>query len=358
MRTLACPLIALAIAAAAHAQMPPAKQLPTGAAPLNPSSASTKFTFVVAGDNRPAKATYPLTQPLLDIVAHLAAQPPAFVVWDGDTVFGKKETGIAGQYTEFLAAMRKLPAPLFNAPGNHELVVQTNIPCGTSADPWNAELPDWSGSMAATYGAAMAPAYGMFRYGNAAFLIVNTDDVPDVAIPSACEYNGFVGQAQLTALQTSLDQLSADKTVTHIFLFMHRPIHDDNGSQIVAPTAGTDYANRLAQFCSLIDNAAHPKVTFVFASHDHRLFVYPTPSNPDGPFTRTAPATDNPTFIVTGGAGAPLTGCNGTTGPAGSYFHYMTVAVDGSNVTVSVNPLYGTTPCATSASVPQPAGGR
>ena len=355
MRSLACSLIVLAVAAAAHAQMPPAKQLRTGAPPLNSSSASTKFTFVVAGDNRAAKATYPLTQPLLDTVARLAAHPPAFVVWDGDSVFGKRETGIAAQYAEFLGAMRTLPVPLFNAPGNHELVVQTNIPCGTKDDPWNAELPDWSGSMAATYGAAMSPAYGVFRYGNAAFLLVNTDDVPDVAVPSACEYNGFVGQAQLTALQASLDQLSADKSVAHIFLFMHRPIHDDNGSQIVAPTAGTDYANRLTQFRSLIDNAAHPKVTFVFASHDHRLFVYPTPSNPDGPFTRTAPATDNPTFIVTGGAGAPLTGCNGTTGPAGSYFHYMTVAVDGPSVTVSVNPLYGTTPC---LSAPQPAAAR
>src|SRR5882724_2705110 len=268
--------------------MPPAQQLPTGAAPLDPSPGTTKYTFVVAGDNRPAKATYPLTQPALDIVARLAAQPPAFVVWDGDVVFGKRLVGIASQYVEFLAAMRKLPVPLFNAPGNHELVVQTNIACGTKDDPWNAELPDWSGSMLAQY-SWLAPPYGMFRYGNAAFLVANTDDVPDVSIPSACEYNGFVGQAQLTALKASLDQLSADKSIAHIFLFMHRPIHDDNGSQIVATTAGTDYANRLAQFCALIDNNTHPKVTFVFASHDHRLFVYPTPSNLNGPFARSVP---------------------------------------------------------------------
>ena len=329
--------------------MPPAKQIPTGAAPLSPHPSVTKFSFVVVGDNRPAKSTDPLTRPLLDIAARLAAQPPAFIVWDGDTVFGKREVGIGAQYADFLAALRKIPSPVFNAPGNHELVVQTNIPCGTKDDPWNAEVPDWSGSMAAEYGRAMGPAYGMFRYGNAAFVLVNTDDAPDVAIPSACEYNGFVGQAQLTALQTSLDQLSEDKSVAHIFLFMHRPIHDDNGSQIVATTSGTDYANRLAQFCSLIDNNAHAKVTFVMASHDHRLWVYPTPSNPNGPFTRSVPATDNPTFIVTGGAGAPLTGCGGsaTSGPAGSYFHYTTVTVDGANVTVTVTPLYGTTPCAT-----------
>jgi hypothetical protein len=314
----------------------------------------------VAGDNRPAKATLPLTQPLLDMIGRLAAQPPAFVVWDGDAVFGKRQIGIAAQYVEFLGAVRKLPVPLFNAPGNHELAVQTNIPCGTKDDPWNSELPDWSGSLLAQYNYSMAPPYGVFRYGNAAFLLINTDDVPDLPIPSACDYNGFVGQAQLAALQTSLDQLSADKSVAHIFLFMHRPIHDDNGSQIVATTAGTDYANRLTQFRTLIDSNAHPKVTFVFASHDHRLFVYPTPSNPNGPFARTAPAASNPTFIVTGGAGAPLTGCRGATAaaaPAGSYFHYMTVVVDGANVTVSVNPLYGTTPCGSGAVSAQSPGG-
>jgi hypothetical protein len=352
MRSATASLAFLLVAFAAHAQMPAAQQLPTGAPPLAANPTATKFTFVVAGDNRPAKSTDPLTAPLLDIIGRLAAQPPAFVMWNGDAVFGKREAGIAAQYAAFLAALRKLPVPVFNAPGNHELVVQTNIPCGTKDDPWNAELPDWSGSMLARYGGSMGPAYGMFRYGNAALLVLNTDDVPDVAIPSACDYAGFVGGAQLNALQTSLDQLSKDDGVAHIFLFMHRPIHDDNGSQIVAPTPGTDYANRLAQFRSLIDTNAHPKVTFVFASHDHRLWVYPAPSNPNGPFTRSAPATENPTFIVTGGAGAPLEGCkhpaaNG--GPAGAYFHYMVVSVDGANVTVSVNPLYGTTPCATGA---------
>jgi hypothetical protein len=347
MRATIYSLVLSIAAVAASGQMPPAQQLPTGAAALAPNPSATKFTFVVAGDNRPAKSTDPITQPLLDIVSRLAARPPAFVVWNGDTVFGKREVGIAAQYADFLAPMRKLPVAVFNAPGNHELAVQTNMPCGTASDPWNAEIPDWSGSMLAQYSGTMGPAYGMFRYGNAAFLLVNTDDVPDVALPNACDYAGFVGQAQLTALQQSIDQLSADNSVQHIFFFMHRPIHDDNGSQIVAPTAGTDYANRLAAFRSLLDTDAHPKVTFVFASHDHRLFVYPTPSNPNGPFTRSAPATTNPTFIVTGGAGAPLEGCKkgSPAQPPGAYFHYVSVAVDGANVTVNVEPLYGTTPC-------------
>ncbi len=350
MRLITLAATSLLFAAAASAQtMPPIAPLPTGAPPLAPHLAATKYTFVVAGDNRPAHWPDPLTPALLDLINRVAANPPAFVVWDGDTVFGKRAIGIAAQYTDFLHALHKVPVPVFNAPGNHELVVQTNIPCGTKDDPWNSELPDFSGSMAVQYASSMSNAYGMFRYGNAAFLIVNTDDVPDLPIPSACDYVGFVGGAQLTALQKSLDALSTDAGVAHIFLFMHRPIHDDNGSQIVATTPGTDYANRLLQFTTLLDSNAHPKVTFVFASHDHRLYVYPPPANPNGPFTRSAPATTSPTFIVTGGAGAPLTGCGGANKPAGSYYHYTTVAVDGANVTVTIDPLYGTTPCATSA---------
>jgi len=335
-------LVFFAAAALAAQPIPPATQLSTGAPALKPHPNRTKFTFVVAGDNRPKKATDPLTQPFLDLVGRLVATPPAFVVWNGDTVFGKKAPGLKAEYDDFLHALNKLPVPVFNAPGNHELVVQTNIPCGQ----WSAELPDYSGAMPAEYVKKMGSPYGVFRYGNAAFILLNTDDVPDVAIPTACDYNGFIGATQLAALQTTIAQLSSDPSVAHIFFFMHRPIHDDNGSQIVAP-AGSDYATRLTQFRDLIDTNANSKVTFVFASHDHRLWVYPPPPDLNGPFARSVPATTNPTFIVTGGAGAPLEGCPGNA--VGAYFHYISVSVDGANVSVNVVPLYGTTPCATAA---------
>jgi hypothetical protein len=53
-------------------------------------------------------------------------------------------------------------------------------------------------------------------------------------------------------------------------------------------------------------------------------------------------------FIVTGGAGAPLSGCKkGGKGKPGAYFHYTTVTVSGPSVTVNVVPLYGTTLCGT-----------
>jgi len=340
-----CAVIVFVAASAFGQTFPVMTQLPTGAAPLA-SSASTNFTFVVAGDNRPAHSGDPLTTPLLDIVKQLAANPPAFVVWGGDTVYGKQDIGIDAQYAQFLAALKPVPVPVFNAPGNHEMVVQTMVACGTASDPYNGELPDFSGSMMASYTRSMAPLYGMFRYGNAAFLIINTDDVLDVTLANACDYNGYVGKAQLAALQATLAQLNADATVTHIFCFMHRPIKDKGGSQIGAAKGDTSpYATQVQAFRKTLDST-NSKITFVFASHDHLLYVDPAPKNANGPFPGSVPNSGKPTFIVTGGAGAPLSGCKkGKGGKPGSYYHYMTVTVNGSSVTVNVVPLYGTTPC-------------
>ena len=166
-------VVLLFVAASAFAQtFPMMTQLPTGAPALAASNSySSSFSFVVAGDNRPAHDGDPLTTPLLDIVKQLAATPPAFVVWGGDTVYGKQDIGIDAQYAQFLAAFKPVTVPVFNAPGNHEMVVRTMVACGTASDPYNGELPDFSGSMMASYKQSMAPPYGMFRYGNAAFLI-------------------------------------------------------------------------------------------------------------------------------------------------------------------------------------------
>ncbi|MEA2343067.1 MAG: hypothetical protein QOF63_1236 [Thermoanaerobaculia bacterium] len=339
--------VLLFVAASAFGQtFPVMTQLPTGA-PALASSSSSSFTFVVAGDNRPAHDGDPLTTPLLDIVKRLAAAPPAFVVWGGDTVFGKQDIGIDAQYAQFLAAFKPVPVPVFNAPGNHEMVVQTMVACGTASDPYNGELPDFSGSMMASYQKDMGPLYGMFRYGNAAFLIINTDDVLDVTLANGCAYNGYVGKTQLAALQATLAQLNSDATVTHVFCFMHRPIRDKGGSQIGAAKGDTSpYATQVQAFRKTLDGSNNAKITFVFASHDHLLYVDPPPANPNGPFTGSVPNSGKPIFIVTGGAGAPLSGCKkGKSGKPGSFYHYTTVTVNGSSVTVNVVPLYGTTPC-------------
>src|SRR3954451_4389432 len=110
-------LIAVLFAVPALAQMPSITPLPTGAPALPAEPSMTKFTFVVAGDNRPAHRGDPLTQPMLDIVSKLSTNAPAFVMWDGDLVFGKEAVKIGDEYTQVIDALKKVPVPVFNAPG-------------------------------------------------------------------------------------------------------------------------------------------------------------------------------------------------------------------------------------------------
>jgi hypothetical protein len=323
-----------ALLLAAATTFSPIQQIATGAPTLQPNSSATQFTFVVAGDNRPAKPGDGLTQPLTDIIAALEKAPPAFVVWNGDTISGKQTTGLQPQYVQFQGAFAKLTSPLFNAPGNHETV--TDITCGSNSGEWP------NASMLTQYGQYMAQPYGFFQYGNAAFVIVNTDDTLDVTLKNQCDYNGYVSPAQLSALTSKLAKLDKDGTVTHIFLFMHRPIHDD-GSHQIGDGKKDKYGKQVEAFRKAIDKGGYKKLLFVFASHDHRFYVYPEGASLSG----TSPGSGGkPTFIVTGGAGAPLSGCKKDgSGKDGAYYHYLAVNVNGGNVSITVNPLYGKTPC-------------
>jgi len=327
-----------AIILAATATFPTLTQLHTGAPTLNPSPGVTSFTFVVAGDNRPAKTGDPLTQPVQDIIIALEKTPPALIVWNGDTISGKDASKAPGQYSQFILAFAGLSAPLFNAPGNHELV--HDITCGTQS----AEYPYQD--VLTAYENAMSAPYGMFRYGNAAFVIVNTDDMPDLLVPGRCIYNGYVSKKQLHQLKATLAALETDATVTHTFLFMHRPIHDPgNSHQIGNGKKDTSaYNKQVEAFRRAIDHGGYKKLLFVFSSHDHLFDVYPKGAKLSG----TSPGTGGePTFVITGGAGAPLSGCTNPkkSGGPGSYYHYLSVAVAGANVTVTPVALYGTTPC-------------
>ena len=322
------------IAALLFATLSSINQLPTGAPTLQPSPSVTKFTFVVAGDNRPATRTPDVTQPLLDIVKAVAKNRPALIVWNGDTVSGKELQGLGKEYDHFLKAFASVQVPLFNAPGNHEMV--NDIKCGSD----KGEFP--SHDLLLAYGKSMSSASGVFRYGNAAFVVVNTDDLLDVPLKNQCTYNGYVSKAQLKSLTDTLSALDADTSVTHIFLFMHRPIHDQ-GSHQIGIAKMNEYGTQVEAFRKAIDHGGYKKLLFVFASHDHRFYVYPNGASLSG----TSPGSGGePVFLITGGAGAPLAGCSkGGSGKDGAYYHYLSVAVDGANVTITPVPLYGDKPC-------------
>jgi len=112
-----CPLtistiIAIAGSAASWAQS--AKPLPgTGSLPPAPG---TNYTFIVAGDNRPACAGMPQPPTPSTIMADAKARKAAFVLWTGDTISGLDSadpTAIAQQYKAFFAIAATAGAPVF-----------------------------------------------------------------------------------------------------------------------------------------------------------------------------------------------------------------------------------------------------
>lgn len=322
---------------AAAQSMPQLAPIPAGSKPLPPNPKAISFTFVVAGDNRPPKSDCPQPPQLGDIVKDIAALKPAFVLWDGDIVYGKEAKKAREQYPGFLAAIAPAGAPVFVAPGNHEMSLKGTVDCPTGK-PGKKEKPidqpDPSGKLAKEYRKAIGAPYGLFRYGNSAFIALNTDDALDADYqPSACEYNGFVGKVQVAALEATLKLLSSDDTVAHIFVFMHRPLHGYAAKDEIGPGSVKTIA-KLRKLLTAPSGKAwkYPKVSFVFASHEHLFYNYdPTGKvGQSGPFPRTDPSADGPSYLVTGGAGAPLNS-------HGGYYHYLTVTVDGAAVTATIH---------------------
>ncbi|HWS71696.1 MAG TPA: metallophosphoesterase [Thermoanaerobaculia bacterium] len=326
------------VTAAAVAQtLPQLAPIPAGSQPIAANQSATSFTFVVAGDNRPAHSHCMQPPQVGDIVTAVAALKPAFVLWGGDVVYGKDAKKAKAEYPDFLTAVTPAGAPIFVTPGNHELSLKGTVDCPTS-NPKKTEKPidqpDPSGKLAKEFVKAIGAPYGMFRYGNSAFVSVNTDDALDSDYqPSACEYNGFASKAQVAALEASLQALSADATVAHIFVFMHRPLHGLQSKDEIGPSS----VKQIAKLRKLLTAASgktwkYPKVSFVFASHEHLFYNYdPTGKvGQNGPFTRTDPSASGPSYLVTGGAGAPLNA-------HGGYYHYLTVTVDGASVTATIH---------------------
>ena len=327
-------LVFIASAIQAQDGFPPLVQLPTGAPALTTNPSVTKFKFAVAGDNRPATCcAQPAT--VTKIINAMAADQPSFVLWNGDAIFGKDYTVAPAQYAAFLSLFSRFNAPVFNAPGNHELSLKGGTSCKVGKSRIKKiDEPDRSGRLLQTYVASMKSApYGVFRYGNSAFVGINTDDPLDVATIGNCAYNGFVGNVQRNQLEVTLKKLSADSSVQHIIVFMHRPLKDV-GSHELGPLDGnwkSPYGAELKTFIDLMTAKSFPKMTMVFASHDHRYAAF-------GNLSRASPSSDGPTYLVTGGAGAPLSGCDDKP-KDGAYYHYLLVSVDGPKIDVTVRRL-------------------
>jgi hypothetical protein len=333
---------AMLLGAGVHAQtgtgFPPLPQVPQ-TPPLQDQPNATKFCFVVAGDNRPAKASLPQPQTPSQIFNDAQRFKPAFFLWSGDTIYGHKvdRKTLQQQYREFFKIAHLAKVPVFNSPGNHEMDTSSETVNG-----W-AETPD--PRLEAIYLEMMqfpknAPPYGAFNYGNSRFIAVDTEEVTranPTATPSPTPPGGgmsldpgYVSQVQFDLLKQDLD---ANQTKAHIFVFMHHPIMPaDSSSGLNDADAGALKA--LFQ--------KYPNVSYVIAAHEH-LF-YNATGTTLAVADRQDPSPLGPSYLVSGGAGAPLGYCPGSAGSrCGSFHHYLAFEVDGDTVKAQVVQVSSTT---------------
>jgi hypothetical protein len=317
-------------------------QTTTGFPPLPPvprtgqlqdQPAATKFSFVAAGDNRPATDT-PTPPPILKKIFDDAQRfKPMFFLWAGDIIYGHHSDPkkLGAQYNEFFKVAALGKAPVFNSPGNHEMDTLTEASSGKIETPDKKLQGYYLKFMKFPSG---APPYGAFNYGNSRFIAVDTEEPggpgPSPASAPAADKQqktltldpGFVSQVQLDLLAQDLE---ANKDKAHIFVFMHHPIKPAKSS------SGLNQANAAALEALF---QKYPNVSYVIAAHEH-LYYNATGSTLQ-PADREDPSQQGPSYLVSGGAGAPLDNCPGAGANCMSHHHYLVFDVDGNTVKVQV----------------------
>ena len=297
---------------------------------------ATKFCFIAAGDNRPAEETLPQPQVLTQIFNDAQRFKPAFFLWCGDIVYGHEDhrKKLEKQYKEFFGIAALAQVPVFNSPGNHEMDTMTKTSTEKIETP-DKKLQDYY--LEFMKFPAKAPPYGAFDYGNSRFIAVDTEEVGGPSpTPTSTPASGkklkldpgFVSSKQIKHLTEDLD---ANKAKAHIFVFMHHPIIPAKSSSGLYPPNASDLQ-------ALFQN--YPNVSYVIAAHEHLYF------NATGTGL-TDPAPSGPSYVISGGAGAPLDKCpDSATANCVSANHYLVFRVDGDAVSLEVDqiPLALTSP--------------
>ena len=318
---LAVPVAFLFCAIVAAAQMPALKPLPTSPDITLPSPTDdgTNFTFIVAGDNRPATRGPEQPVSLNTIFDCVTKLHPAFVLWSGDTIFGKNATDpgeVSAEYAAFLKIAALGKVPVFNSPGNHELDDKDNVPSPT---------------MLKLYTDNMSGAWGAFSYGNSHFIALNSENEPPKGKAAAAsgkkgkknDAPGYITPDQLKALAADLE---ANKNMAHIFIFMHHPVKPAKTQDGLVPASVAALEALFKKY------KKHNNISYVLAGHEHMYYNPQDPSNITSAPGRTDPSWP-PTYLISGGAGAKLKDL------PGGFYHYLVFTVSGGTITVALKPL-------------------
>jgi len=279
------------------------------------SNSASSFSFAVFGDNQgDQKADQTAGTMFKAISSHQPQTDFAFEL--GDIIEGKDpndpDTLIQQKYNDYIALVKTMGMPVFNAPGNHEMDDSNDVP---------------NERMHQLYQESVAPLFGAFDYGNSRFIALNTEDVPAPgqsipAVPQGYQVS-YIDDAQLQQLDADL---AANTDKAHVFIMMHYPVKP----MIEKNSLNPDSLQKLTGILAKYDN-----VSFVLASHEHLFYNPQDPSN----LTSIAPfkAGDPTVYLVSGGAGAKIS----ETPQNGGFNHYLIFNIDGDNVSVTINRLDG-----------------
>jgi 3',5'-cyclic AMP phosphodiesterase CpdA len=241
-----------------------------------------ELLFVVGGDNRPTGRDAPLPRVTKTIFSEIGLIRPDFIVWSGDAVYGYGDTEpqLSVEYERFASVVRAAGAPLFNAPGNHEIHHREGEPCEDRAS--EREFARRFGNL-----------YGSFDAAGAHFIALDTSQV--------CSEDRL-DPAQREWLSSDLE---AHKNARAIFVFTHSVL-------FTSPTIDPGSAKpEIRDKTALIALFRRYPVRAVFSGHEH-LYWHE--------------AHDGIDYFISGGAGAPLY----ASPDRGGFSHYVVVRLTGS----------------------------
>ncbi|MCW3984908.1 MAG: right-handed parallel beta-helix repeat-containing protein [Candidatus Bathyarchaeota archaeon] len=263
-------------------------------------TSASNFVFAVLGDSRADSGDGVDTNEFPTLINHAVNNyNPRFIIMTGDvvTTSGNDYNTIKQAWKTYTDQVVSISdhIPIFNALGNHEHV--------TASTP-NALLRYQEIWMHPHNGDGESGYYDEVtfwqEFGNSLFIFTSTEE------PS---FSPRIQSNQLTWLNNTLRK----RGYTHKFVFFHRPICGTTRSGTVSGSYPADSA-MLDQMFS--DN----NVTIAFAGHNH-YYCYNTTAS-------------GMTYVITGGAGAPLyPTTNGLGTVKYSEYHYVVVNV--TDVTVN-----------------------
>jgi Icc-related predicted phosphoesterase len=182
---------------------------------------STKFSFVVFGDNKNSVFSFP------KLIKMVNKEKIDFSVETGDLIDNMIDGN--SEYKIYLKQISKLKKPFLVVPGNHE-----------------------TEGMSSAYYYLFGRAYYAFNYKNSYFLMLDGS------------HETGMGAEEFAWLKNQLEIANKYK---HIFVFMHIPLHDPVKDSVVKSQFDEPFATKLQ---NLFDKY---KISMIFTAHQHGYFT-------------------------------------------------------------------------------------